>query len=124
MRLFIVPLVSVHVPPSELGARSVAGEITRMKVIEHIPGMTDTQLATCGATMTRALSTGRHDGPEAQSVSVLEGASMRRSERDKMTPNARTMAERRARSADDKPATKPRSRKNGRRSHRPRRDAA
>ena len=79
-----------------------------MKVIEQIPGMTDTQLATLRSNAER-LSKDGTAAQKAQSVSVLEAVNAAIGQRNAAKREA--MAERRAQAAADKPAKKPRSRK-------------
>ncbi len=79
-----------------------------MKVIEQIPGMTDTQLATLRSNAER-LSKDGTTAQKAQSVSVLEAVNAQIGQRNAAKREA--MAGRRAQAAADKPAKKPRSRK-------------
>jgi len=79
-----------------------------MKVIDQIPAMTDTQLATLRSNAER-LSKDGTAAQKAQAVSVLETVNAQIGQRNAAKREA--LAERRAQAAADKPAKKPRSKK-------------
>jgi hypothetical protein len=79
-----------------------------MKVIDQIPGMSDTQLATLRSNAERLSKDGTAT-QKAQAVSVLETVNAQIGQRNAAKREA--LAERRAQAAAEKPARKPRSKK-------------